>query len=101
MSPIDWGVRRLGVNESLWIWQIVLPAFFMLVLGIIVYVVFRPPKGFGPKVYLPRHLTPDQERNIARYILSGNRVWAIHLYEEMTGADQAEARYAIDHWGER
>lgn len=84
------------------LWQLVLPLSFLIVLTILVVVVVRGgPQRFGPRVPLPRHLTPAQERRIESFLLPGNKRWAAKVYADLTGADDDEAAYAIDHWDER
>lgn len=84
------------------LWQLVLPLSFVLVLTILLVVVLRGgPQRFGPRVRLPRELTPTQERRIESFLLLGNKRWAAKVYADFTGAGDDEAAYAIDHWDER
>lgn len=85
-----------------WIWQVILPLFFVSVLAFMFWIVVKgAPRSFTPKVYLPRALTDAQERRITVLLLQGRRDWAIRAYASATGADEAESTHAIDHWDER
>lgn len=88
---------------TLWIWQVILPVFCVFVLGTMFYFTLRGsgPRPLGPRTYLPRHLTVQQEKRIEFYLFQGRRDWAIKTYADVTGASQDEAAQAIERWSDR